>query len=49
MIERQGEVENLARVDRPIQDTVDQIGQAAAHRGGPAMQMNVGVEQLLAV
>ena len=47
-IEGQLEVEDLARVDLSVPDQLDQIGQEAAHRGGAAVQVDVGSEQLLA-
>jgi hypothetical protein len=46
--QRQLEVEDSARVDLPAHDEVNQVGQEAADRGGAAVQVNVGEEQLLA-
>src|SRR5207248_5290019 len=45
----QFQVEHLAGVDLPVPYEVDQLGQVAAHRGGTAMEVNVGEEQSLAV
>src|SRR5256886_993513 len=42
-------VEHLAGVDLPVPYEVDQRGQVAAHRGGTAVEVNVGEEQSLAV
>src|SRR6266571_2659032 len=47
LVERQGEVEDLAGVDLAVPDEVDQLGQEAAHRRGTAVQVDVGEEQLL--
>src|SRR5215207_2729764 len=46
LVERQSEVEDLARVDLPVPDQLDQLGQEAAHGGGAAVQVHVGEEQL---
>ena len=46
--QRQLEVEHLARIDLLADDEVDQFGQEAAHRGGAAVQVDAGEEQLLA-
>src|SRR6266511_2620275 len=47
LLERQGEVEDLAGVDLAVPDEVGQLGQEAAHRRGTAVQVDVGEEQLL--
>ena len=46
--QRQGEVEYLTRVDGPVFDAADQLGQEAANRRGTAVQVDLGVEQFLA-
>src|ERR1700733_5592455 len=48
LVERQGQVEHLARVDDPVLDEADQVGQEPADRGGAAVQVDLGVEPLLA-
>jgi hypothetical protein len=48
LLQREGQVEDLAGVDLSVPDQVDQFGQEAAHRCGPAVQVHVGEEQLLA-
>src|SRR5439155_17205081 len=48
LVERQGEVEDLAGVYLAVPDEVDQLGQEAAHRRGTAVQVDVGEEQLVA-
>src|SRR5205823_12638361 len=48
-VERQGQVEDLARIDLPVLYQVDQLGQIAAQRRGAAVEMNMREEQLLAV
>src|SRR6266849_10707768 len=48
-MERQSQVEDFAGVDLPVPHQIDQIGQEAAHRCGPTVEMDVGKEQLLAV
>src|SRR6266700_5183422 len=48
LLERQGQVEDLAGVDLAVPDEVDQLGQEAAHRCGTAVQVDVGEEHLLA-
>src|SRR3989440_7161813 len=45
----QFQVEHLAGVDLPVPYEVDQLGQVAAHRGGTAVEVNVGEDQSLAV
>ncbi len=44
--ERQGEVEDLAGVDLPVPDELDELGQVAAHRGRPTERVDAGEEQL---
>src|SRR4051794_40908287 len=46
-VERQGEVEDLAGVDRAVADELDQLGQETAHRGRAAVQVHAGEEQRL--
>ena len=46
LLEGQFEVEDLAGVDLPVPDPVDQVGQEPADRGGAAVQVHVGEEQL---
>src|SRR5205807_3386688 len=48
LVQGQGEVEDPARVDLAVPDQIDQFGQEAADRGGAAVQVDVGEEQLLA-
>jgi len=48
LVERQGQVEDLAGLDLAVADQVDELGQEAAYRGGPAAHADVGVQQLLA-
>src|SRR6266511_4812265 len=48
LLERQGEVEDLARVDLAVPDEVDQLGQEATHRRGTAVQVDMGEEHLFA-
>src|SRR6266704_5469166 len=45
----QFQVEYFAGVDLPVPHQVDQLGQVATHRGGTAVEVNVGEEQSLAV
>src|SRR5256885_17196650 len=47
LLERQGEIEDLAGVDLAVAHQVDQLGQEAAYRGGTAVQVDMGEEQLL--
>src|SRR5687768_14714197 len=49
LVQGQGEVEDLARVDAAGQGPVDQVGQVAAYGGGAAAQADLGEEQLLAL
>jgi hypothetical protein len=48
LVERQGEVEDLAWVDLALPDAVGEVGQEAAYRCGPAVQVDVAVEQFFA-
>src|ERR671916_359154 len=47
LIERQGEVEDLAWVDLAVPDELDQLGQEPTHRGGAAEDLHLGEEQQL--
>src|SRR4029453_15676448 len=47
LLQRQFEVEDLARVDGAVPDQVDELGQEASDRGGAAVQVHAGEEQLL--
>src|SRR5204863_3029599 len=47
LVERQGEIEDLAGVDLAVAHQVDQLGQEAAYGGGTAVQVDMGEEQLL--
>src|ERR671910_3237746 len=47
LLERQGQVEDLAGVDLPVPDQVDQLGQEAPNRGGTAVQVHMREEELL--
>src|SRR5437764_10865603 len=49
LIEGQYEVENLPRIDLPLQDKLNQLGQEPADGGRTAVQMDVGEEKLLAI
>src|SRR4029453_16022769 len=49
LVERQGQVEDLAGVDLPVPHQVNQLGQEAAHRRGATMEIDLGKEQPLAV
>src|SRR5215218_10396146 len=49
VVEGKFEVEHLAGVDGSVPDAVHQIRQEPAYRGGPAVQVDMGREQLLAV
>jgi hypothetical protein len=46
LVQGQGQVEDLARVDLPLPDQVDQLGQEAPYRGGAAVQVYVRAEEL---
>src|SRR5215216_3561921 len=46
LIERELDVEDLARVDLPVPDEVDELGQEAAHRGGAAVHVREAPEQV---
>src|SRR4030095_13724715 len=48
LAERQGSGEDLSGLDFAVADQVDELGQEAAYRGGPAADADVGVQQLLA-
>ena len=47
LVQRQLEVEHLAGVDPPVPDQVNELGQEPADRGGAAVQVDAGEEQLL--
>jgi hypothetical protein len=51
LVERQGQVEDLAGVDLPLPYKIDRVGQKAADRGRSPVQVDVGIgeEQVLAV
>src|SRR4051812_36196986 len=49
LLQRQGEVEDLARVDPAVDDPLDEVGQEAAHRRGTAADLDVRVEELGAI
>src|SRR5436190_5268980 len=49
LLERQREIEHLARVDRPVEDQVDQFGKIAAHRRRATVKTDVTEEQVCAV
>ena len=49
LIEREREVEDLAWVDLPVPNLLDQFWKIASHRRGTTMQMDVGKEQFLAI
>lgn len=49
VLEREGEVEHRSRVDLPLPDQVDQVGQEPADRCRPAVQVHLGEEQLGAI
>src|SRR5215470_5355641 len=48
LVEWQGQVEDLPGVDGPVADQLDELGQEPAHRGGAAVEVDMGEEQLLA-
>src|SRR3954451_7554795 len=48
LVEGHGEVEDLAGVDLPVPDEIDELGQEAAHWGGAAVQVHAGEEQIRA-
>jgi hypothetical protein len=48
LVEREGQVEDLAGVDPPVPDEVDQPGQEPAHRCRAAVQVHVREEQFVA-
>ena len=41
------EIENVPRIDLPLPQLLDQLGQIAPHRRGTALQMDMGKEQFL--
>src|SRR5829696_7955975 len=47
LLQRQGQVEDLAGVDLPVPDQLDQLGQEAPHWGGTAVQVHMREEELL--
>src|SRR5829696_4248506 len=47
LLQRQGQVEDLAGVDLPVPDQVDKLGQEAPRRGGTAVQVHMREEELL--
>src|SRR5215204_4731553 len=47
LLQRQGQVEDLAGGDLPVPDQVDKLGQEAPHRGGTAVQVHMREEELL--
>jgi hypothetical protein len=47
LVERQGQVEDHAGLDLAVASQINELGQEAAHRGGSAVQVHVGEEQLL--
>src|SRR5262245_56216375 len=49
LVERQGQVEDLPRIDLLVPDELDEIGQVAAHRGRAPVEVDVGVKELPAV
>jgi hypothetical protein len=49
LVERQLEVEHLARVDLAVPDEIDQLGQEAPHRRGSAVHVGEAPEQVHAV
>ena len=49
LVERQGQVEDLAWVYLSVPHQVDQLGQEAAHWGGATVEVDMGEEQLVAI
>src|SRR6516162_9958101 len=49
LIQRQHQVEDLAGIDRSIQDKINQLGEKTSHWGGAAVEMNVTIEKLLSI
>ena len=47
-VEREGEVEDLAGVDLAVPDELDQVGQVLPDRGGAAVDVDAGHEELVA-
>ena len=48
LLEREGEVEDLAGVDLAVPDELDQLGQEPPDRSGSAVDVHAGHEQLVA-
>src|SRR5438132_1653629 len=48
LVEREGEVEDLSRVDRASPDEVGQVGEEPPHWRGSAVEVGVAEEQLVA-
>src|SRR5829696_9048265 len=48
LVQREGEVEDLAGVDLAVPDELDQLGQVLPDRGGAAVDVDTGHEQLVA-
>src|SRR3954449_6728108 len=46
LVEGHGEVEDLAGVDLPVPDEIDELWQEAAHRGGSAVQVHAREEEI---
>jgi len=46
LVQRELDVEHLAGVDLPVPDQVDELGQEPADRGGAAVQIDAGEEQV---
>src|SRR5215208_5997524 len=46
LVERELEVEDLARVDLAVPDEVDELGQEAAHGGGASVHVREAPEQV---
>src|SRR5436309_1502699 len=49
LVERQGEIEDLARIHLPVPHQVDQLRQETAHRCRTAVEVDVGEEQSLTI
>src|SRR3954447_9810896 len=47
LLERQGEVEDLARIDLAVADELDELGQEAAYRCRSAVDVHAGHEQFV--
>src|SRR3954470_11544150 len=48
VVEGEGEVEDLARLDGAVRDELDELGQETADGGGAAVEVGCGEEQLVA-